>query len=208
MTINRRKALFLGVDALAALVVGKLAAARHPSLAGGTAAAALPETAAAAVTLADNFTPLGTREIIGRKIFDSAGTPYTWTQLYPSPAWRKGPFFSTGDPGIVEGKLIRRHETSAMYPGLVLPGVPARVEVDFFFDVNGLGGRSVFIHLFADTDGTRTTTEIPFHLSVGEKGFAVKAMSTTAGDTELTGFGTFPDIGNETYASGVKLAYG
>lgn len=206
MRINRRKALFLGVDTLAALVVAKVGAAR-PSRAG--ASSALPD-AGAAVTLADDFTPLGTTEIIGRTIQDSAGIPYTWTQLFPSPAWRSGPRFSTGDPGIVNGKLIRRptNPITAMYPGLVLPGVPAHVEVDFFFDPSGIGGRSVFIHLFADTDGTRTTTEIPFHLSVGEKGFAVKAMSTIAGDTELTGFGTFPDTGNETYASGVKLAYG
>jgi len=189
--VNRRKALFLAADALAGLVVAKVSSSRsRTSVTTGTGAAGV--TAAAAVTLADDFTPLGTREIINRTIQDSAGAPYTWTQLYPSPAWRQGPFFSTGNPGIVEGKLIRRDPTSAMYPGLVLPDVPSHWEVDFFLDPVGTGGRSVFIHLFADTDGTKSTSEIPLHVVIGQQSFGVKAVSTVAGETALTGFGSAP----------------
>ncbi len=209
-SLNRRKVLIVGGNALAALLIPKLLPARPRSSAfGGTPAADL--SSAAGVTLADDFTALGTSDIIGRTIRDSAGREHSWTQLYPSPAWREGrPLFSTGDPGIVNGKLVRRDPDTAMYPGLLLPGVPAHVEVDFTFDAdaNRVGGRSVFIHLFADTDGTRTATEIPFHLSVGERGYAVTAMSTTAGDSELTGFGEFPDSGNVNYSSGEALPFG
>ncbi len=142
--VNRRKALFLGVDALAALVVAKVSSSRsRTSITTGSGVAGV--TAAAAVTLADDFTPLGTREIIGRTIQDSVGTQYTWAQLDPSPAYRGGTGpTTTGDPGIVGGKLIRRDPTSAMYPGLSLPGVPAQVEVDFVFDPDpqAVGGAS------------------------------------------------------------------
>jgi len=195
--VSRRKVLGYGANTAAVLVLPKLIG---------------PRLRAPVVTdrpiLTDDFTTLGTQEIIGRTIVDSTGVPYTWTQLYPSPAWRSGPFFSTGDPGIVDGKLVRRDPDSAMYPGLLLPRVPSRVEVDFMFDPNGRGGRSVFIHLFADTDGTKTTVELPLHLSIGEKGYAVKAVSTTAGESVLTGFGRFPDVGNVKYADGTQLAYG
>ncbi len=210
--VNRRKALFLAADALAGLVVAKVGSNRpRMMLAGSTAAASV--TADAAITLTDDFAiPPGATEVIGRRIQDSAGSFYTWTQLLPSPAWRsrQGAPYSTGDPGIVNGKLIRRDPITAMYPGLSLPGVPAQVEVDFFFDPDpqAVGLCSVFIHLFADTDGTKATSEIPMHLVLSEKGYAVKAVSTIAGDADLTGFGTFQDVGSKLYEGGVRLARG
>ncbi len=193
--LTRRRVLGLGRDVLAAAAVTQLIGLR-------------PALAASPVSLSDDLSVLGTREIIGRTIRDSAGTPYTWAQLYPSPAWRRGPYFSTGNPGIVNGKLQRRHPSTAMYPGLSLPGVPSHVEVDFVFDPDGVGGRRVFVHLFSDTDGTRTSPEIPFHLIIGSRGYAVKAISTAAGDTALTGFGGFPDRGTVKYAGGRRLANG
>lgn len=193
--LNRRQVLTTG-----ATLVGVAAAA--PLLTSTSAAAAR------AVTLSDDFTVLGTQEILGRTIVDSAGTSYTWSELYPSPAWHSGPYFSTGDPGIVDGRLQRRHPSTAMYPGVSLPRVPRRVEVDFVYDESGRGGRSVFIHLFADTNGERSIAEVPFHLSVGEGGFAVKAISTVAGDTALSGFGRAPDTGSIAYESGEKLPFG
>lgn len=193
--VSRRTVLRFGLDALAVLAVSRIA---RPARAASSTG----------ISLADDFTTLGTREIIGRTILDSAGAEHTWTQLFPSPVWRRGPKFSTGDPGIVDGKLIRRHATSAMYPGLLVPRVPVHVEADFVYDPKGRGGRSVFVHLCADADGTRTTSERPLHLMVGEKGYAVKAMSTSAGDTTPTGFGTFPDTGSVRYSGGTRLARG
>lgn len=218
--VTRRAVLAVGLSGAAALAglarrrgsgsPVAMVASVAPS-GGGTLAAGTGTGATALVDgtlLADDFTTLGTREIIGRKIRDSAGVRYSWTQLRPSPAWRRGPYFSTGDPGIVNGTLIRRAPTTAMYPGLSLARVPRRVEADFFFAVNGKGGRNVLVHLFADTDGTRTTAEIPLHFQIGERGYSVRAMSTIAGDTEITGFGTFPDSGSVTWVGGAVLARG
>lgn len=194
--VSRRRVLGWGGQALAVLMLPD--AVRAPTRSVGSTG----------VTLADDFTTLGTSEIIGRTILDSAGAEHTWTQLYPSPAWRRGAYFSTGDPGIVDGTLLRRDPATAMYPGLLVPRVPAHVEVDFVFDMEGIGGRSVFIHLFADTDGTRSTAEMPLHLSIGEKGYSVKAVSSSAGETVSTGFGSFPDTGSVKYTGRTRLARG